>query len=223
MTAVPSTDLRLVVFDVDGTLVDSQHEIVASMRAAFNMLGRPAPDRETMLSVVGLSLPQAMAALAPEVTKDELRDLVDRYRASWVSGRTAAPLFPGALAALDALSAHDEVLLAVATGKSRRGLEKLLTAHDLGRRFVSLQVADDHPSKPHPSMLMAALAETGVEAHRAVMVGDTEFDMQMGRAAGLATIGVTWGYHPRERLAGADVLIDDFALLGDALERIWRA
>lgn len=222
MTVDLRTDLRLVVFDVDGTLVDSQHDIVASMRAAFEVLGRPAPDRETMLSVVGLSLPQAMAILAPGLTEAELTGLVEGYRASWGGGRAASPLFPGALAMLDALAAQDELLLAVATGKSRRGLEKLLTAHELRKRFVSLQVADDHPSKPHPSMLMAALAETGVEAHRAVMVGDTEFDMQMGRAAGLATIGVTWGYHPRARLQDADLLIDDFAQLEDALERIWR-
>ncbi len=222
MTVDLRTDLRLVVFDVDGTLVDSQHDIVASMRAAFEVLGRPAPDRETMLSVVGLSLPQAMAILAPGLTEAELTGLVEGYRASWGGGRAASPLFPGALAVLDALAAQDELLLAVATGKSRRGLEKLLTAHELRKRFVSLQVADDHPSKPHPSMLMAALAETGVEAHRAVMVGDTEFDMQMGRAAGLATIGVTWGYHPRARLQDADLLIDDFAQLEDALERIWR-
>lgn len=222
MTVDLRTDLRLVVFDVDGTLVDSQHDIVASMRAAFEALGRPAPDRETMLSVVGLSLPQAMAILAPGLTEAELTGLVEGYRASWGGGRAASPLFPGALAVLDALAAQDELLLAVATGKSRRGLEKLLTAHELRKRFVSLQVADDHPSKPHPSMLMAALAETGVEAHRAVMVGDTEFDMQMGRAAGLATIGVTWGYHPRARLQDADLLIDDFAQLEDALERIWR-
>jgi len=222
MTVDLRTDLRLVVFDVDGTLVDSQHDIVASMRAAFEVLGRPAPDRETMLSVVGLSLPQAMAILAPGLTEAGLTGLVEGYRASWGGGRAASPLFPGALAVLDALAAQDELLLAVATGKSRRGLEKLLTAHELRKRFVSLQVADDHPSKPHPSMLMAALAETGVEAHRAVMVGDTEFDMQMGRAAGLATIGVTWGYHPRTRLQDADLLIDDFAQLEDALERIWR-
>ncbi|MDA3889552.1 MAG: HAD-IA family hydrolase [Allgaiera sp.] len=222
MTVDLRTDLRLVVFDVDGTLVDSQHDIVASMRAAFEVLDRPAPDRETMLSVVGLSLPQAMAILAPGLTEAELTGLVEGYRASWGGGRAASPLFPGALAMLDALAAQDELLLAVATGKSRRGLEKLLSAHELGKRFVSLQVADDHPSKPHPSMLMAALAETGVEAHRAVMVGDTEFDMQMGRAAGLATIGVTWGYHPRARLQDADLLIDDFSQLEDALERIWR-
>ena len=218
-----TADLRLVVFDVDGTLVDSQHDIVASMQAAFDVLGRPAPDRETMLSVVGLSLPQAMAVLAPDVTEAEVRGLVEGYRASWGGGRPAAPLFPGALEALDALAGQDELLLAVATGKSRRGLEKVLAAHGLTRRFLSLQVADDHPSKPHPSMLLAALAETGVEATRAVMVGDTEFDMEMGRAAGLATIGVTWGYHPRERLAAADMLIDDFAELAPALRSVWGA
>lgn len=216
-----TSDLRLVVFDVDGTLVDSQNEIVASMQMAFELLCRPAPDRATMLSVVGLSLPQAMARLAPGVTEADLRALVDTYRANWTSGRAVAPLFPGALAALDALAAQDEVLLAVATGKSRRGLEKLLTAHDLRGRFVSLQVADDHPSKPHPSMVMAALAETGVDAAKAVMVGDTEFDMQMGRAAGVATIGVGWGYHPRTRLAEADVVIEDFADLLPQLDRIW--
>src|SRR5690606_20864312 len=106
-------------------------------------------------------------------------------------------------------------LLGAATGKSRRGLRATFDSHDLHRHFSTLQCADDHPSKPHPSMLLAALAETGAAPGRAVMIGDTEYDIQMGRAAGMATIGVAWGYHAPARLsaAGADRLARDFAEL----------
>ena len=156
--------------------------------------------------MVGLSLHEAMAALRRTCRRGACSALVAHYRDGFVSasaqaGDGAAPLYPGARAALDRLAAEPGTLLGVATGKARRGLDHLLAAHDLGRLFATAQTADDHPSKPHPSMLLAALAETGAGAGRAVMVGDTEFDMAMGRAAGMATIGVAWGYHPRERLA----------------------
>ena len=135
----------------------------------------------------------------------------------------SSPLYPGALRALNTLSAVPENLLGVATGKSRRGLDKLLEGHGLGAYFVTQQVSDFHPSKPHPSMILTALSETGIEASNAVMIGDTEFDMAMGRAAGVNTIGVSWGYHPRSALTDADVVIDDFSDLPSGLDRIWRA
>lgn len=219
---------RLVVFDVDGTLVDSQHLIVAAMAEAFGVVGHPLPPRESVLGVVGLSLHEAMKALAPHLPESETRRLAEHYRETFVAQRATggaashAPLYPGALDALTRLGAEPSTLLGVATGKARRGLDHLFECFPIGHFFVTRQTADGHPSKPHPSMLLAALAETGAEAGRAAMVGDTEFDIAMGRAAGMATVGVAWGYHPRERLAaaGADIIIDDFADLDAALARI---
>lgn len=221
---------RLVVFDVDGTLVDSQRIILASMTHAFAAIGAAAPPDAEVLAIVGLSLPEAMAVLAPALPAAARAALVEGYRDSFVAARAAggaeaaAPLYPGALAALKRLAEREGVSLGVATGKARRGLDHLLAAHGLRGFFDTEQTADGHPSKPHPSMLQAALGETGCRAERAVMVGDTEFDVAMGRAAGFATVGVAWGYHPRARLeaAGADVIIEDFAALDAALERLWE-
>lgn len=218
-------DCRLIVFDVDGTLVDSQHLILEAMHVAFEFLGETLPPRETALSVVGLSLPEAMANLLPHLPPEETERVAARYREHFLSRRlegtpeAVAPLYPGARAALERLSSAPDTLLGVATGKARRGLDHLLDAHALQHHFVTLQTADGHPSKPHPSMLLSALEEAGVEADRAAMVGDTEFDVAMGRAAGMRTVGVTWGYHPTARLeaAGADVIIRDFAELDGAL------
>jgi phosphoglycolate phosphatase len=222
------TAQRLIVFDVDGTLVDSQHVILDAMAAAFAALGQPMPAREAVLGVVGLSLNEAMAALAPHLAEADALALAGHYRDRFIAQRAAggaegqAPLYPGALEALERLAARRDTLLGVATGKARRGLDHVLATHGLARFFVTAQTADHHPSKPHPSMLLAALAETGCAPRAAVMVGDTEFDVAMGRAAGLATVGVAWGYHPRERLmaAGADLVIDDFAGLDAALGRL---
>ena len=220
--------LKLIVFDVDGTLIDSQHLILAAMEGAFGALGHPTPARDAVLGVVGLSLNEAMAALAPHLPREQTLFLAANYREAFIGQRASggdaahAPLYPGALAALERLTATPGTLLGVATGKARPGLDHVLAAHDLTRFFATTQTADAHPSKPHPSMLLAALAETGSDAADAVMIGDTEFDVAMGRAAGMATVGVTWGYHPRHRLeaAGADLVIDDYAALDDALARL---
>jgi phosphoglycolate phosphatase len=218
------SDLRLVVFDVDGTLVDSQAHILAAMARAFAAVNRPSPAREVVLGIVGLSLPVAMARLSPDDPGD-VPTLVDAYKHAFAdlrhSGDDAArsPLYPGARACLSALSAEPWTLLGVATGKSRRGLSHLIEFHDLGSTFQTVQVADDHPSKPHPAMLEACLAETGVDSGNATMIGDTSYDIEMGRAAGFRTIGVSWGYHAATALrdAGADTVIDDFATLNSVL------
>jgi phosphoglycolate phosphatase len=214
---------RLVVFDVDGTLVDSQALIIAAMDEAFAHVGAEPPSAAETLSIVGLSLPEAMRALRPGFDAATLEALVVGYKSSYNAlrqgGEGAAPLYPGALATLQALAEMPGLLLGVATGKSRRGLEGLMQAHGLAQYFVTMQVSDDHPSKPHPSMLQRCLADTG--ASGGVMIGDTEFDMGMGRAAGFGTIGVTWGYHGRERLHQADRVIDRFDELHPALQAIW--
>ena len=219
---------RLVIFDVDGTLVDSQGAITRAMTAAFVDNALPAPDLGDILAIVGLSLEQAMLKLAPHRSAGQRANLVEAYKDAYHSQRVLAgaasgsPLFPGALDTLHALARQDGVLLGVATGKSRRGLDALLDAHGLTHLFVTTQVADDHPSKPHPSMIDAALTETGCDAGRAAMIGDTTFDMQMATAAGVAGVAVGWGYHPAENLrAHSDHLIDVFERLPAKLNDIW--
>ncbi len=203
--------LRLAVFDCDGTLVDGQAAVCRAMDAAFARLALPAPDHHQVRRIVGLSLPQAIRLLLPDADED-LREALDQayrdaFRASRESGQLSEPLYDGMAQLLDRLAARGW-LLGVATGKSARGLEHCLAVHGLSRQFVTLQTADAHPSKPHPAMLEAALAETGCDAARAVMIGDTQYDIAMARAAGVRALGVDWGYHTAQELfeAGADAV-----------------
>ncbi|MFV0293134.1 MAG: HAD-IA family hydrolase [Paracoccus sp. (in: a-proteobacteria)] len=199
--------MKLVVFDVDGTLIDSQALIIGAMQIAFEEAGMVPPGREDVLSIVGLSLPVAIGRLVPDCSDEQCDVLAEGYRNAFLSRRAVneAPLYPGARDCLDALFACDDLLLAVATGKSRRGLDAMLEHHGLERYFVSLQTADNHPSKPHPEMLLTACREAGVDAGKAMMIGDTDYDMDMAKAAGTGAIGVSWGYHPVERLQQAGV------------------
>lgn len=217
------SDLRLVIFDVDGTLVDSQAEIMAAMTMAFASEGIAMPERQAVLSIVGLSLAEAFAVLCPTVTGDQQARLVAAYKDAFrhlrQDNQEMGPLFPGAREAIAALQAQDHTLLAVATGKSRRGLDKVLERHGLTGVFHSEQVADHHPSKPNPSMILTALNETGILPSRAVMLGDTTYDMDMARAAGIKKIGVTWGYHAAEALQ-PDAMIETFAALGRAVDEL---
>ncbi|UWQ91595.1 HAD-IA family hydrolase [Rhodobacteraceae bacterium M382] len=221
-----SASLRLILFDVDGTLVDSQAAIVGAMTDAFGSIGLPVPTRPEILSIVGLSLDRAMTRLAPQGNAETQAALVEGYKSAYHQARMQAgaghsPLYPGARATLEALNAVPEYLLGVATGKSQRGMEGLIEAHDL-TCFVTRQVADHHPSKPHPSMILTAMAETGVTPEHTVMIGDTSFDMDMARAAGVRSIGVPWGYHPVDRI-GADHVISSFADLLPLLNGLWKA
>ncbi len=217
--------LRLVIFDVDGTLVDSQVMIYDAFAFAYEQAGLPVPDRATALSYVGMSLEKIFPALSPEQDAATHAKLIQGYRDAYFHIRqergsnATSPFFPGAREVLDAFREQDWTLLGVATGKSTRGLDKLIEGYGLEGYFVSRQTADDHPSKPSPSMIHAILSETGVPIDRAVMIGDTTFDMDMGRAAGIRTIGVSWGYHPAETLR-PDILIDDFLALPAAVDRL---
>jgi phosphoglycolate phosphatase len=216
---------RLVIFDCDGTLVDSQHAIVAAMERAFGGLGLAAPTRAATLAIVGLSLPEAIAALAPESSRSEQVRLAGLYRSAAAEIRQAGegePLFPGAGEAIAELAGREDIALGIATGKSRRGVDRLLALQGWAGHFETLQTADDNPSKPHPAMLLRALAETGVEPAAAVMVGDTTFDVAMARTAGIAAVGVAWGYHPVAALAraGAHETAATFEAVLAACERL---
>jgi phosphoglycolate phosphatase len=206
---------RLAVFDVDGTLIDSQHNIVASMERACERSGLAAPSPTAIRRIIGLSLLEAATILLPGTDPALLLRVVEEYKLAFQEMRTRAdhfePLFPGVMESLDALEA-DGWILAVATGKSRRGLLMMIERHGLAGRFVSLQTADDNPGKPHPAMLRRALDEAGARPTEAVMIGDTSYDMQMGRSAGVHTVGVGWGYHTPDELlaAGADLLVDTY-------------
>ncbi len=220
--------LKLVIFDVDGTLVDSQGLIIEAMNLAFEGEGLAPPSRADTLSIVGLSLDVAMFKLLPGADSDLRARLVDGYKQGYMKRRAeigvaqSSPFFAGAREVLERLWAQDDVLLGVATGKSRRGLDKLIGGHGLEGVFVTTQVADDHPSKPHPSMITTALTECGVDAQDAVMIGDTSYDMDMAAAADVAGIGVAWGYHEASALSAARCIVADFAALESALEQVWE-
>ena len=213
---------RLVVFDCDGTLVDGQAAICETMELAFRNTGLAAPERNKVRRIVGLSLPFALRELPPDATDDERHAVVEAYKAGYrelrLSGALREPLYAGIAALIDELDAEGR-LLGVATGKSDRGLHACLDTHGIKHRFVSLQTADRHPSKPHPAMLEAALGDAGVAPADAVMIGDTSFDMEMAQAAGVRAIGVAWGYHePRELLdAGASAVAETAQQLGDLI------
>jgi phosphoglycolate phosphatase len=214
--------LNLILFDVDGTLVDSQNIIVAAQHAAFAAFGLEPPSRERSLSIVGLSLSEAFTVLSGP--KAPIEGLVEAYKESFATLRTdptyAEPLCPGALDCLESLRRRDDVLLGIATGKSRRGVAHLLDRHGWRSIFSIVQTADDAPSKPHPAMIRQAMAELGVPPERTVMVGDSSFDMEMARAAGVRPIGVSWGFQPVAALreAGADVIVDSYADLQKILD-----
>lgn len=214
---------RLALFDCDGTLVDGQAGVVNAMEAAFAEVGLPAPDRHQVRRVVGLSLPQAIRLLAPDADEDTRVDADLAYREAFRAAREAGslvePLYDG-IAELIAALAADGWLLGVATGKSQRGLEHCLAMHGLAAHFVTLQTADNHPSKPHPSMIEVALAETGVSPDTCVMIGDTAYDMAMAVNAGVRAIGVDWGYHSADELreAGAEAVARDPAHLRELLQ-----
>lgn len=221
-----SQPLRLAVFDVDGTLVDSQHHINGSMQLAYAALGLQGPSMEQVRGIVGLSLPQAMQQLSPDLTQAQNDALVVAYKATFKTNREGgefAPLYDGIGEMLDGLATDDYLLLGVATGNSRRGLDAVIEGHGLTSKFVTTQVADNHPSKPHPSMLLATLSETGVEPANAVMIGDTTFDMEMGVAAGMRCIGVSWGYHTTDRLrdAGAGWIVNEATELTALFDGFW--
>lgn len=197
---------RLAIFDCDGTLVDSGATIYRALSIAFDRNGLELPPPEQSRKIIGLSLTEAMSALLPNAPAAEHVRLAEDYkRAFWnlrAAGEVEEPLFDGVLELLDALESEGW-LLAVATGKSDRGLRHCLESHDIHARFVSLQTADRHPSKPHPSMVDQAIADAAAAPETSIVVGDTSFDMAMAVNAGASGIGAGWGYHDAVELLDA--------------------
>ena len=215
--------MRLIVFDCDGTLVDSQATIVACARAAFSANDLEPPTDHAIRQIVGLSLEQAMHRLLGRQDLERARNIAEAYRDAFISHRQQAdfhePLFAGVRELLTRLHGAG-ILMGIATGKGMRGLTQVIEHNNLDGYFMTLQTADLHPSKPHPSMMEAAMREAGTSPQETAIIGDTTFDIEMGRAAGCRSIGVSYGNHSRDQLeaAGAHRIIDRIADLPAVLD-----
>ena len=216
---------HLALFDCDGTLVDSQAGICLAMEKAFSEAGLEPPTRNATRQVVGLSLYEIMRTLLPRADEAQHRDMAERYRTAFLAlrgaGQVDEPLYDGIKDLIVSLN-HTGWMLGVATGKSDRGLTRCLDHHSIRDHFITLQTADRHPSKPHPSMIAQAMADAGASAATTIMIGDTSFDIEMGVAARCRTIGVAWGYHAVEELrdCGADAVVNSVSELAETLEHM---
>ncbi|MBC7781117.1 MAG: HAD-IA family hydrolase [Proteobacteria bacterium] len=202
----------LLIFDWDGTLADSAGLIARSIQQACADLDVPVPSDERARYVIGLGLDDAMAHLVPELPVSDYRRLADRYRTHYFASDAQVPLFEGAREALVELRAQG-FRLAVATGKTRRGLDRALLNLGVVNCFDATRCADETASKPDPTMLFELFAELGVGPARSLMIGDTTHDLQMARAAGVAAIAVAYGAHPKPALieAGPLTCVDRFS------------
>jgi phosphoglycolate phosphatase len=214
---------KLVVWDVDGTLVDSRAVIFECCKSALTGAGLAEPSYDAVRQVVGLSLTPALAALAPGLGAAEQDRMVETYKETFHSLHRQPgfiePLYAGAAETLVRLKAEGW-LMAIATGKSRRGIEVISRMHGWAGVFDSTHSADDGPGKPDPAMLLEAMRALGCTPAQTIMVGDTAHDMRMARAAGVRAQGVSWGFHTAEevRAAGADDVADDFVNLNSKLD-----
>ncbi|MGE4248584.1 MAG: HAD-IA family hydrolase [Parvibaculaceae bacterium] len=220
--------MKLALFDVDGTLMDSQTMIIASLTAAFTAEGLPTPSRSEMLGIVGLSLVNAMAVLRPAEEAARHERLAQAYKEAFWSYRANRSYpelpFDGAFDLLRRLQARGDVLIGVATGKAQRGVRHIIDQFGLEGVFATIQTSDDAPSKPHPDMILQAMREVGAEAEDTVMIGDAVFDIEMAHAAGVRPIAVSWGFQPRAVLEAAKpyAIVNDFNELEDTLAVLWQ-
>ena len=198
-TSVTPKQVRLIVFDWDGTLMDSETEIVHAMSAAIDEMELEKRSIDQCRNIIGLGLKEAIDTLYPGRDEAFRHQFVERYRHHWFSNTQTSELFPGARETLHLLK-ESGFILAVATGKGRTGLDKVLLATGLETVFSATRCSDEAQSKPHPQMLLEILQELGIAPHQALMVGDTEYDLLMAMGAGVAPIAVTYGVHERERL-----------------------
>ena len=210
----------LIVFDWDGTLMDSAAKIVRCFQCAARDVGLPAPADHEIRNIIGLGLTEALDLLLPHADDATRREVVECYRRHFMHlDTTESVLFPGVIEGLDALGAAG-YQLAIATGKSRRGLDRVLRDTAVSRFFCATRCADEACSKPHPQMLHDILGRTGVRPERAVMVGDTTYDLQMAASAAVAGLAVSYGAHERERLLALSPLacLDSFEEVRQWLE-----
>ena len=224
---IDSTPLYFAVFDCDGTLVDSAHSIIEAMSMAWAAEGLGAPpSSHDVRSIVGLQLVEAIGRLHPQGDTPDPERLAGHYKDAFLNIRNRPdhdePLYEGTREVIEVLDSAG-ILLGVATGKSRRGLEATLERHGLIDRFVSLKTSDDGPGKPNPTILLDAMRELGVEPENTVMIGDTVFDISMAANAKVTAIGVDWGYHEVSELksAGAETILQSFHQLEGSLRTIW--
>ena len=213
--------MNLVIFDLDGTLINSEAIILEAQFETFARCGLTHPGREAGLGIVGLSLDIALMRLAGLERPDDV--LTETYRQVFGAMRLQAesdpklaePLFPGVAEMLAALAQRPDTALGIATGKSRRGADYIIERHGWGDLFSTNQTADDAASKPHPEMILRAMRETGAEPGATLMIGDSNFDMEMAVAAGVAPVAVSWGFQsvPALKAAGAAHVIEDWAAL----------
>ncbi|NKB59210.1 MAG: HAD-IA family hydrolase [Alphaproteobacteria bacterium] len=223
---VQASPTHLIVFDCDGTLVDSQHVIVEAMNAAFRAHALDAPDAVATRRTVGLHLGEAITRLLPDGAEDHLEDVAASYKEVSFALRNAPdheePLYPGVYDVLQSLLGQ-QFQLGVATGKSRRGLVATLERHGLRDHFVTLKTSDDGPGKPNPDILNDAMAETGASPESTIMIGDTTFDITMAVRARAQSIGVAWGYHAPEELTavGASQIAETFTDLPAVIAGLW--
>jgi len=219
--------MRLVIFDMDGTLIDSERLIVETVSAAFAAVGEAMPTEAAIRSISGITAHDAMAILAPHADAARVDAIMESYRARYRdrAGVVREPLFDGALAALDRLRQDPQTILAVATGKGYRGATTLLERHGIIGRFNSIETPDHNRGRPDPQMIDTAMAKAGANRTNTVMIGDTVHDMRMAKAAGVKALGVAWGYHDAAELAveGADIVVSRFDELDGAIDRLLGA
>jgi len=199
--------MKLVLFDCDGTIVDSAAVIHACMERTFEDFDQRRPELELTKSIIGLTLDIAIAQMLKRPVDAEIASMTARYKEHFMlhrqNGGTLEPAYDGLLPLIEALASRDDVVLGVVTGKSRRGLDAILAHHSLTKAFFTTRTADDCPSKPHPAMVLECCAEAGIEAEQTTVIGDAVYDMQMAVSAGARPVGVSWGYGPAEALRAA--------------------
>ena len=216
---------KLIIFDLEGTLIDTVALVVDAFNTAFEESGNTPPAEEAIRSISGLRLDIAVQRLAPYANEELVGSLSESYRQAYLDNALTSqcePLFPGALAALDKLHERDNSLLAIATGKPLRGTNRILTENSLIGHFTSLQTPDNNPSKPNPDMIYSAMSLVGANKANTIMIGDTNHDIDMAVAAGVKSIAVGWGYHQKSDLldAGADIFIDEFDMLIETIDEL---
>jgi phosphoglycolate phosphatase len=218
--------MRLIIFDMDGTLVDTVGLIVETVTDAFTAINEPVPTETAIRAISGITAREAMGILSPTAGPERIDEIVESYRSHYRAraGVEREPLFRGALAALDELQTREDTILAVATGKGYNGAITLLERHQILDRFHSVQTPDHNRGKPDPQMIYTAMEKAGATKAETVMIGDTVHDMRMGKAAGVQALGVAWGYHEVTELlaAGADVIVESFAELVPAIDRMFQ-